>query len=73
MYQEIYSHRVPGSRLTFSLQFDPEQTMPWCEQYAGSGHYFRTMPEAVDYCRSRRWITYAQAATIITELQAKGY
>jgi hypothetical protein len=45
----------------------------WCEQFGGGGHYFKTMPETVDYCRSRKWITKAQAESIIAELKAKGY
>ena len=73
MYQEVYSRKVPGSQLYFSIQYDPEQFKPWCEQFAHGGHYFDSMPETVDYCRSRKWITKAQAESIIAELKAKGY
>lgn len=75
MYQEVYSRKVPGSRLYFSIQYDPESPSAycWCEQYGGGGHYFQTMPETVDYCRSRKWITKAQAESIIAELKAKSY
>lgn len=73
MYTEVYSGKVRGSRLCFSIQHDPDQIKPWCVQYGGGGHYSQTMPEAVDYCRSRKWITQAQAENIIAELRAKGY
>ena len=29
---------------------------PWCVQYRGTVHYYRTEEEAYDYCASRRWI-----------------
>lgn len=72
MYREIYSRKVPGSQLYFSIQYDPDEVSPWCVQFAGNGHYHPSMPETVDYCRSRKWITKAQAESIIAELKAKG-
>ena len=29
---------------------------PWCNQYRGSGHYFKTYKEATDYCINRNWV-----------------
>jgi hypothetical protein len=28
---------------------------PWCVQYCGGGHYFKTRGEMDEYCRSRKW------------------
>ena len=73
MYQEVFSQRVPGGGgLCLTIQHDPDEVMPWCVQYGGGGHYFLTMPEAVNYIRSRKWITRAQAESIIDRLTSKG-
>ncbi len=69
MYQEQLSQRVPrGGGLCFSIQYDEGEPLPWSVQFGGGGHYFQTMPEAVKYIRSRKWITKAQEDAIIKEL-----
>lgn len=72
MYQEQLSQRVPGGGgLCFSLQYDESEPMPWSVQFGGGGHYFKTMPEAVQYIRSRKWITKAQVDSIIKALTSE--
>ena len=72
MYQEQFSQRVPGTGgLCFSIQHNPAEVLPWCVQFAGSGHYFNSMPETVEYIRSRKWITHAQAESIIETLSGE--
>lgn len=66
MYQEQFSQRVPGKGgLCFSIQHDPAEVLPWCVQFAGSGHYFDSFQQAVLYAASRKWITYTQASTML--------
>ena len=71
MYTEIYSQLARGSQFPFSVCCDPSEVMPWCIQFAGGGHYFATMPEAVQYARSRKWITTAKAVKVIDEINSK--
>ena len=33
----------------------PDREHLWCVQYLGTGHYFSSYAEAVDYCKNRRW------------------
>ena len=33
----------------------PDSVMPWCVEYRGGGHYFKTVAELQAYCHSRGW------------------
>lgn len=33
----------------------PDREHLWCVQHLGTGHYFSSYAEAVDYCKNRRW------------------
>lgn len=35
------------------LHTDTEDAMPWCVEYQGNGHYFKTKREAEDYVINR--------------------
>ena len=68
MYEEMISQPVRGSRLHFSIHFDPGEVLPWTVQYAGGGHYFQSAEDAVNYVRKRKWITAAQAEKILERI-----
>ena len=69
MYQTKFTQKVPGGGgLCFQIQYDPAEVMPWCCQYGGGGHYYQSGAEAVEYARRRKWITRAQAESIIRQL-----
>lgn len=73
MYTELFAQRVRGGQLSFSIQYDQNEAMPYTVQYAGCGHYFQSLTEAVNYARSRKWITPSQAEKIRRELlQSQG-
>lgn len=40
--------------LPMALLCNPTRFMPWCVQYAGSGHYFKTRQEAEEWAYNRR-------------------
>lgn len=71
MYRELFAHKAKGSQLSFSIQFDPSEVLPYTVQYGGGGHYFQTVTDAVNYTRQRKWITAAQAEKILRELDRK--
>ena len=68
MYTTVFKQRARGSRIDFSIQYDPAEVMPWSMQYGGGGHYFKAAEEAVAYAQHRKWITANQAFSILEQL-----
>lgn len=57
------------SRRGFAVEigFNPlqESEYRWCVHFAGSGQYFQTVGEAIDYCVSRKWCKEETAGVLI--------
>ncbi len=68
MYKTVLLHPARRSQLSFSIQHDPGEVLPWTVQYAGSGHYFQSAEDAVNYVRKRKWITATQAEKILERI-----
>ena len=41
------------------IGYDPSADMPYCVQFAGNGHYFKTITEARAYCHGRGWLAHS--------------
>ena len=42
------------------IGFSPTAAFPYCVQFRGNGHYFKTKTEALAYCYGRGWISYSR-------------
>ena len=71
MYEMVYQRRLPQNGLVAKIEYDPAEAMPWRCGYAGSGHYFQTGEEAVEYARSRRFCTARQELLALAAVYKK--
>ena len=61
-------NRFPGD----GFWYCKDQVLPWRVRYAGGGHYFSTMSEALRYAAGRGFITYDMMQRIRLNLEERG-
>ena len=52
---------VVGVRARWQIEigYNESDAFPYCVQYRGNGHYFKTLTEARAYCHGRGWLNHS--------------